>query len=149
MLNGRWPHSKLDIKLGCWRKYHKGRKAVLNVKAVVAAFNQDKALVEAFSVIVQLHRFAALLVMYVHVEMVIWSSVIAGQWNSEINVNRWNLVVIRLKVQKWKIMRVNVLVCRQCAWHANVWLPSPSQIVQQALRLAHTLHTQASTDTIL
>ena len=30
-------------------------RAVLNVKAVVAAFNQEKALVEAFSVIVQLH----------------------------------------------------------------------------------------------
>ena len=29
---------------------------VLNVKAVVAAFNQEKALVGAFSVIVQLHR---------------------------------------------------------------------------------------------
>ena len=27
------------------------------MKAVVAAFNQEKALVEAFSVIVQLHRF--------------------------------------------------------------------------------------------
>ena len=37
MLNGRWPHS------------------VLNVKAVVAAFNQEKALVEAFSVITN-HR---------------------------------------------------------------------------------------------
>ena len=31
-------------------------KSVLNVKAVVAAFNQEKALVGAFSVIVQLHR---------------------------------------------------------------------------------------------
>ena len=30
--------------------------SVLNVKAVVAAFNQEKALVAAFSVIVQLHR---------------------------------------------------------------------------------------------
>ena len=30
--------------------------SVLNVKAVVAAFNQAKALVGAFSVIVQLHR---------------------------------------------------------------------------------------------
>ena len=30
--------------------------SVLNVKAVVAAFNQEKALVGAFSVIVQLHR---------------------------------------------------------------------------------------------
>ena len=29
--------------------------SVLNVKAVVAAFNQEKALVGAFSVIVQLH----------------------------------------------------------------------------------------------
>ena len=28
---------------------HKGRKAVLNVKAVVAAFNKEKALVGAFS----------------------------------------------------------------------------------------------------
>ena len=32
-----------------------GRRG-LNVKAVVAAFNQEKALVGAFSVIVQLHR---------------------------------------------------------------------------------------------
>ena len=31
--------------------------SVLNVKAVVAAFNQEMALVAAFSVIVQLHRF--------------------------------------------------------------------------------------------
>ena len=31
--------------------------SVLNVKAVVAAFNQEKALVGAFSVIVQLHRW--------------------------------------------------------------------------------------------
>ena len=30
--------------------------SVLNVKALVGAFNQDKALVGAFSVIVQLHR---------------------------------------------------------------------------------------------
>ena len=30
--------------------------SVLNVKAVVASFNQEKALVGAFSVIVQLHR---------------------------------------------------------------------------------------------
>ena len=30
--------------------------SVLNVKAVVGAFNQEKALVGAFSVIVQLHR---------------------------------------------------------------------------------------------
>ena len=30
--------------------------SVLNVKAVVAAFNQEKALVGAFPVIVQLHR---------------------------------------------------------------------------------------------
>ena len=34
----------------------------LNVKAVVAAFNQEKALVGAFSVIVQLHR----LIVYQH-----------------------------------------------------------------------------------
>ena len=34
---------------------------VLNVKALVGAFNQEKALVGAFFVIVQLHRFAALL----------------------------------------------------------------------------------------
>ena len=33
-----------------------GHNSVLNVKAVVAAFNQEKALVGAFSVIVQLHR---------------------------------------------------------------------------------------------
>ena len=32
------------------------------MKAVVGAFNQEKALVGAFSVIVQLHRFAALLI---------------------------------------------------------------------------------------
>ena len=30
--------------------------SVLNVKVVIAAFNQEKALVGAFSVIVQLHR---------------------------------------------------------------------------------------------
>ena len=30
--------------------------SVINVKAVVAAFNQEKALVGAFSVIVQLHQ---------------------------------------------------------------------------------------------
>ena len=30
--------------------------SVLNVEAVVAAFNQEKALVRAFSVIVQLHQ---------------------------------------------------------------------------------------------
>ena len=30
--------------------------SVLNVKALVGAFNQEKALVGAFSVIVQLHR---------------------------------------------------------------------------------------------
>ena len=30
--------------------------SVLNVKAVVGAFNQEKALVGAFSVIVQLHQ---------------------------------------------------------------------------------------------
>ena len=30
--------------------------SVLNVKALVGAFNQEKALVEAFSMIVQLHR---------------------------------------------------------------------------------------------
>ena len=30
--------------------------SVLNVKAVVVAFNQEKALVGAFSVIVQVHR---------------------------------------------------------------------------------------------
>ena len=34
--------------------------SVLNVKAVVAAFNQEKALVGAFSVIVQLHRWIGL-----------------------------------------------------------------------------------------
>ena len=59
------------MKLGRRRNYHKGRvairhyanqparpclKCVLNVKALVGAFNQEKALVGAFSVIVQLHR---------------------------------------------------------------------------------------------
>ena len=60
------------MKLGRRRNYHEGRAAirhyanqpllaychnsVLNVTVVVAAFNQEKALVEAFSVIVQLHR---------------------------------------------------------------------------------------------
>ena len=50
----------LNMKLGPRRNYHEGRAAirhyamvVLNVKAVVAAFNQEKALVGAFSVIVQ------------------------------------------------------------------------------------------------
>ena len=61
----------LNVKLGPRRNYHKGRvairhyanqparpclKCVLNVKALVGAFNQEKALVGAFSVIVQLHR---------------------------------------------------------------------------------------------
>ena len=63
----------LNVKLGPQRNYHKGRAAirhydyaytcsakclnsVLNVKVVVAAFNQEKALVGAFSVIVQLHQ---------------------------------------------------------------------------------------------
>ena len=49
MLNGRWPHG------------------VLNVKALVGAFNQEKALVGAFSVIVQpvvepMDRFTALII---------------------------------------------------------------------------------------
>ena len=59
------------MKLGRRRNYHKGRvairhyanqpvrlclKCVLNVKALVEAFNQEKALVGTFSVIVQLHR---------------------------------------------------------------------------------------------
>ena len=63
------------MKLGRRRNYHKGRvairhyanqparpclKCVLNVKALVGAFNQEKALVGAlvgaFSVIVHLHR---------------------------------------------------------------------------------------------
>ena len=59
----------LNVKLGPRRNYHEGRVAirhyanrtacpfsVLNVKALVGAFNQEKALVGAFSVIVQLHR---------------------------------------------------------------------------------------------
>ena len=33
--------------------------SVLNVKAIVGAFNQEKALVGAFSVIVQLHKLIA------------------------------------------------------------------------------------------
>ena len=61
------------MKLGPRRNYHEGWAAndtmitkpsvpydfcigFLNVKAVVAAFNQEKALVGAFSVIVQLRR---------------------------------------------------------------------------------------------
>ena len=36
--------------------HHSGTLCVLNVKALVGAFNQKKALVGAFSVIVQLHR---------------------------------------------------------------------------------------------
>ena len=43
--------------------------SVLNVKAVVAAFNQEKALVGAFSVIVQLHR---LIVYTALVDMLGW-----------------------------------------------------------------------------
>ena len=64
------------MKLGHQRNYHKGKaycgvnahlaqclNSVLNVKAVVAAFNQEKAIVEAFSVIVKpMDRFTALLV---------------------------------------------------------------------------------------
>ena len=67
---------EVDVKLGCLCKEHKGRavfrsgtsclltvgytclalclNSVLNVKAVVAAFNQEKALVGAFSVITNL-----------------------------------------------------------------------------------------------
>ena len=58
------------MKLGPRRNFHDGRAAirhyargdnarlnsVLNVKALVGAFNQEKALVGAFSVIVRLHR---------------------------------------------------------------------------------------------
>ena len=57
----------LNVKLGPRRNYHKGRAAirhyanqtaclnsVLNVKAVVAAFKQEKAPVGAFSVITNL-----------------------------------------------------------------------------------------------
>ena len=50
------------MKLGPRRNYHEGRavwlalclNSVLNVKEVVAAFNQEKALVGAFSVIMNL-----------------------------------------------------------------------------------------------
>ena len=73
------------MKLVTRRNYHKGQAAlrhyanltyrskclnsVLNVTAVVAAFNQEKALVGAFSVIVQpvvepMDRFIALLLPY-------------------------------------------------------------------------------------
>ena len=57
------PPRSLNVKLGPRRNYHKGRAAirhyanlnsVLNVKAVVAAFNQEKALVGVFSVITNL-----------------------------------------------------------------------------------------------
>ena len=51
------------MKLGRWRNYHEGRairhysntslNSVLNVKALVGAFNQEKALVGAFFVIVK------------------------------------------------------------------------------------------------
>ena len=65
----------LDVKLGPRRNYHLRHYGnqpvpydfcVLNVKALVGAFNQKKALVGAFSVIVQpvvepMDRFAALL----------------------------------------------------------------------------------------
>ena len=48
------------MKLGRQRNYHKGQakclNSFLNVKAVVGAFNQEKALVGAFYMIVQLHR---------------------------------------------------------------------------------------------
>ena len=40
------------MKLG-----HQTQRLLLYVKVVVAAFNQEKALAGAFSVIVQLHRF--------------------------------------------------------------------------------------------
>ena len=84
MLNGRWPHGlstwnwDADEKVG-WHRFLKlpvpydscagvplsclltvgstpVQHSVLNVKALVGAFNQGKALVGAFSVIVQLHR---------------------------------------------------------------------------------------------
>ena len=38
-------------------KPHSGKLCVINVKALVGAFNQEKALVGAFSVIVQFHRW--------------------------------------------------------------------------------------------
>ena len=41
------------MKLGRQRKSHKGRADWLNVKAIVGAFNQEKALVGAFSMIVK------------------------------------------------------------------------------------------------
>ena len=44
----------LNVKLGPRRNYHKGRAAIRHyVKAVVASFNQEKALVGAFSVIIR------------------------------------------------------------------------------------------------
>ena len=46
MLNGHWPHGKYTWN---WDPNEK----VLNVKAVVDAFNQEKALVGAFPVIVK------------------------------------------------------------------------------------------------
>ena len=59
------------MKLGPRRNYHKGQavwlaqclNSVLNVKAVVAAFSQEKALVGAFSMITNLRMelFEALL----------------------------------------------------------------------------------------
>ena len=49
-----------DMKLGPRRNYHEGRAALrhyanqtLNVKALIGAFNQERALVGAFSVIVK------------------------------------------------------------------------------------------------
>ena len=42
------------MKLGRRHKGHKGRVRVLNVKALVGTFNQEKALVVAFSVITSL-----------------------------------------------------------------------------------------------
>ena len=44
--------------------------SVLNVKAVVAAFNQKKALLGAFSVIVQLHRLIVYTALFVTLPLV-------------------------------------------------------------------------------
>ena len=56
----------LNVKLGPQRNYHEGRAAIRHYAMVVAAFNQEKALLGAFSVITNLRMelFEALVEMF-------------------------------------------------------------------------------------
>ena len=110
------PPRSLNMKLGPRRNYHKGRAnlstrpahqhSVLNVKAVVAAFNQEKALVGVFSVITKLlmklfqaqillTRLGSLLRMFRHlqrcVHLVLLPQVVHGcHWHSLVTASGYN-----------------------------------------------------------